>query len=452
MRDYMTIIKQYRDLPTHPYIFILTSPPLYMRTVMKEMLWDMQVMLSNLPPRHALTYLLIITTLIYPHTTPYPLCLNPNLLWVTVAITADGRQQHNKLLKNIPPLISSPLCTPFTFLTFHRPLFPHHSRLLLTPNYQKSSQSLPALPTASSWTFLKLWVDRRSFVPNCSSIGQFDETTPSITPSLTSFLTLLTLTYHVIPYLMTRLLSNSLIHSHPPPPLLSHTDRSAPIEPPNDGCHPNDLGYAVMAEAVADALMTHFHIDKSTTNTDKNSNNDRGRDASSDRGERGSSQKSRASSSSSSSLSSTNNNEEENPRRDEGEKVEENEEDIVKDEDTETEVNDNEGQEEEYHEEIQSETKFNGRRRTTATTSISSGSGSGIITSAAVSGEVHTGVGQRPYQKIIVSCVGDSLTFGKDALNPLLLPPLPSTYSDSLIQTYTTLFTLDIPLLPSNHF
>ena len=137
--------------------------------------------------------------------------------------------------------------------------------------------------------------------------------------------------------------------------------------------------------------------------------------------------------------------------------MEENEEDIVKDEDTEAEVNDNEEQEEEGHAEIQSETKFNGRRRTTATTSSSGGSSSGsgsghIVASAAVSGGVHTGVGQRPYQKIIVSCVGDSLTFGNDALNPLLLPPLPSTYSDPRIPTYTTPFTLDFPLLPSNHF
>ena len=49
--DYMTILKQYRDLPTHPYTFVLTSPPLYMRTVMKELLWDMQV--NKLAPRHA---------------------------------------------------------------------------------------------------------------------------------------------------------------------------------------------------------------------------------------------------------------------------------------------------------------------------------------------------------------------------------------------------------------
>ena len=50
MHDYATILKQYSDLPTHPYVFVLTSPPLYMRTVMKEMLWDMQVVIPPPPP------------------------------------------------------------------------------------------------------------------------------------------------------------------------------------------------------------------------------------------------------------------------------------------------------------------------------------------------------------------------------------------------------------------
>ena len=109
MRDYMTIIKQYRDLPTHPYIFILTSPPLYMRTVMKEMLWDMQVMLSNLPPRHALTYLLIITTLICPSS-----ILPPQFESLTFCELLRRLSQptvvNNKLPKSIPssPHLISP--------------------------------------------------------------------------------------------------------------------------------------------------------------------------------------------------------------------------------------------------------------------------------------------------------------------------------------------------------
>lgn len=38
-------------------------------------------------------------------------------------------------------------------------------------------------------------------------------------------------------------------------------DRTKPMEPPNDGCHPNDLGYEVLAETVAASFRKHFQQD-----------------------------------------------------------------------------------------------------------------------------------------------------------------------------------------------
>jgi hypothetical protein len=46
-RDYRSLLERYKALPTHPAIFIMVSPPLYMRMALKTLMWDMQPTIVN---------------------------------------------------------------------------------------------------------------------------------------------------------------------------------------------------------------------------------------------------------------------------------------------------------------------------------------------------------------------------------------------------------------------